>query len=199
MCRSVIWSAWPSEILEYCYIQGIPGLENMTTISSQSRKTATLQDGSEYVLSMGSICWCKMLSYSLSTTVFQLRVDSRKARSFPLDGCDLKSISDQALITFFATAPVIHQLGSIGIVRISKDLVIKGGEDIRAFGKQRLWIMPRQWQTCSSQRFIMSYTKILIRSGEKLALSSWISFRGAPCMIAGKLSTKRHGRVLSTR
>ena len=49
-----------------------------------------------------------------------------------MDGYDLKSVSDEALITLFHTAPVIHQLGSIRIVRISKDLVIKGGEDIRA-------------------------------------------------------------------
>lgn len=49
-----------------------------------------------------------------------------------MDGCDLKSVSDEALITLFHTAPLIHQLESIRIVRISKDLVIKGGDDIRA-------------------------------------------------------------------
>lgn len=36
------------------------------------------------------------------------------------------------MITLFATGPVIHALGNIRIVRISKDLVIKGGSEIRA-------------------------------------------------------------------
>ncbi|PWY80794.1 hypothetical protein BO94DRAFT_558211 [Aspergillus sclerotioniger CBS 115572] len=51
-------------------------------------------------------------------------------RVFPLDGIDLKSMRDESLVTLLHSAPVLHQLGETTVVRLSKDLVMKGGGNV---------------------------------------------------------------------
>ncbi|KAI9370823.1 phosphotransferase family protein [Aspergillus egyptiacus] len=51
--------------------------------------------------------------------------------SFPLDGEDLNSITDEALAALLLTsAPILHQLGGATAVRLSKTLVMKGGGSV---------------------------------------------------------------------
>lgn len=114
------------------------------------------------------------------------------ARSFPLDGCDLKSISDESLITLFATAPVIHELGGIRIVRISKDLVIKGISDIRASEAATM-----DYASAMTEVLLPKVHRVVHRDPGKIwgetCLIVMDFIQGRPCMIAGKLSTKRRG------
>ncbi|KAK1988655.1 kinase-like domain-containing protein [Colletotrichum cereale] len=46
---------------------------------------------------------------------------------YPLDGTKLASVSNEELGRLLDTAPVLYQAGSNKIVRISKDLILKGG------------------------------------------------------------------------
>ncbi|PLB50381.1 hypothetical protein P170DRAFT_445706 [Aspergillus steynii IBT 23096] len=52
-------------------------------------------------------------------------------RQFPLDGCDIYQVSNEALTALFNTAPVIHDYQGTRIVRLSKTLVLKGGNCTR--------------------------------------------------------------------
>ncbi|KAF0317363.1 C6 zinc finger domain protein [Colletotrichum asianum] len=47
-------------------------------------------------------------------------------KSYPLDGVELDSVSDEELGRLFRTAPILYQAGSNKIVRISQSLVLKG-------------------------------------------------------------------------
>jgi serine/threonine protein kinase len=49
---------------------------------------------------------------------------------FPLDGCDLSTISNQELVQILDTAPKLYQYGYTTVVRLSKTLVLKGGANI---------------------------------------------------------------------
>ncbi|GIK01870.1 hypothetical protein Aspvir_005911 [Aspergillus viridinutans] len=51
-------------------------------------------------------------------------------RAFPLDGTDVHSLSDESLATLLDSAPVLHDLGQTTVVRLSKDLVLKGGGNV---------------------------------------------------------------------
>jgi hypothetical protein len=60
-----------------------------------------------------------------------LQPESRAVdRAFPLDGTDLPSLYDEPLATHLASAPVLHDLGQTTVVRLSKDLVWKGGGNV---------------------------------------------------------------------
>ncbi|KAK2738841.1 hypothetical protein FQN55_000397 [Onygenales sp. PD_40] len=50
---------------------------------------------------------------------------------FPLDGCDISKVSDEALMALFDTAPVLHSYEGTRIVRLSQTLVLKGGINAR--------------------------------------------------------------------
>ena len=49
---------------------------------------------------------------------------------FPLDGKDLDSLIDEALVTLLETAHIIHQLGATKVVRLFKTLIMKGGGSV---------------------------------------------------------------------
>ncbi|OQE08521.1 hypothetical protein PENVUL_c009G01285 [Penicillium vulpinum] len=49
---------------------------------------------------------------------------------FPLDGKDLDSVTDEALIALLESAPALHDLGSTKVVRLSRHLVMKGGGSV---------------------------------------------------------------------
>lgn len=51
-------------------------------------------------------------------------------RACPLDDVDLMSMSDESLAALLDSAPVLHQLGETTVVRLSKDLVMKGGGNV---------------------------------------------------------------------
>ncbi|KAL2823040.1 kinase-like domain-containing protein [Aspergillus granulosus] len=51
-------------------------------------------------------------------------------RAFPLDDIDLDSVSDETLINLLKSAPILYDLGQTTVVRLSKDLVLKGGGDV---------------------------------------------------------------------
>ncbi|KAJ5853903.1 hypothetical protein N7534_006446 [Penicillium rubens] len=46
---------------------------------------------------------------------------------FPLDGKDFDSVTDKTLAILLESAPVLHEFGAIKVVRLSRDLVMKGG------------------------------------------------------------------------
>ncbi|KAJ5150472.1 Aminoglycoside phosphotransferase [Penicillium coprophilum] len=46
---------------------------------------------------------------------------------FPLDGKDLDSVTDETLVTLLESAPSLHTLGGTKVVRLSRNLVMKGG------------------------------------------------------------------------
>ncbi|GKZ98454.1 hypothetical protein AnigIFM59636_003249 [Aspergillus niger] len=50
-------------------------------------------------------------------------------RAFPLDNKDLDCVSDESLVDL-ESAPILHDLGKTTVVRLSKDLVLKGGGDV---------------------------------------------------------------------
>ena len=52
--------------------------------------------------------------------------------TFPLDTQEISSVSDQQLAEIFSTAPIIHEYGGVTIVRLSKSLVCKGGQGVKA-------------------------------------------------------------------
>ncbi|KAK1772249.1 kinase-like domain-containing protein [Phialemonium atrogriseum] len=58
--------------------------------------------------------------------------------SFPLDQPDLPLVSDQELARLFSTAPKLHEYGGVDVVRLSKSLVIKGGEDVALVESQNM-------------------------------------------------------------
>lgn len=47
--------------------------------------------------------------------------------TFPLDGVDIESVSNQELVRLGETASVLYQIGSSKVLRISHDLVLKCG------------------------------------------------------------------------
>ncbi|KAJ9219558.1 hypothetical protein DTO027B5_4826 [Paecilomyces variotii] len=51
-------------------------------------------------------------------------------RTFPLDDKDVDCVSDESLINLLKSAPILHDLGQTTVVRLSKDLVLKGGGDV---------------------------------------------------------------------
>ncbi|KAJ9410562.1 hypothetical protein DTO045G8_1468 [Paecilomyces variotii] len=51
-------------------------------------------------------------------------------RAFPLDDKDIDCVSDESLINLFKSAPIIYKLGQTRVVRLSKDLVLKGGGNV---------------------------------------------------------------------
>ncbi|KAJ5195821.1 Aminoglycoside phosphotransferase [Penicillium cf. viridicatum] len=51
---------------------------------------------------------------------------------FPADGKDINSITNETLATLLTSAPIIHQLGGTTVVRLSEDLVMKGGGSVLA-------------------------------------------------------------------
>ncbi|KAJ5981548.1 Aminoglycoside phosphotransferase [Penicillium canescens] len=58
--------------------------------------------------------------------------------SFPLDGKDLNSVTDEALVIFLTTASILHQLGGTTVVRLSETLIMKGGGSVMASEAQML-------------------------------------------------------------
>lgn len=50
---------------------------------------------------------------------------------FPLDGYDITKVPDETLIELFDTAPLLHDYQGTRIVRLSRTLVLKGGELVR--------------------------------------------------------------------
>ncbi|KAJ5615021.1 Aminoglycoside phosphotransferase [Penicillium hordei] len=50
--------------------------------------------------------------------------------SFPLDGKDVNSVTDEALATLLTSAPILHQLGGTTVVRLSETLIMKGGGSV---------------------------------------------------------------------
>ncbi|KEY74680.1 hypothetical protein S7711_05433 [Stachybotrys chartarum IBT 7711] len=57
---------------------------------------------------------------------------------FPFNGKDVLSASEEQLLQVYSTAPQIHRHGGIQITRISKDLVIKGGERVSKSESQNM-------------------------------------------------------------
>ncbi|RJE21393.1 Phosphotransferase enzyme family [Aspergillus sclerotialis] len=51
-------------------------------------------------------------------------------RAFPLDAKDLDSVSDESPVDFLKSAPILYDLGKTTVVRLSKDLVLKGGGNV---------------------------------------------------------------------
>ncbi|KAL2823034.1 hypothetical protein BJX63DRAFT_438959 [Aspergillus granulosus] len=51
-------------------------------------------------------------------------------RAFPLDDMDLDSVSDESIVNLLKSAPILHKLGQTRVVRLSKDLVLKGGGEV---------------------------------------------------------------------
>ncbi|KAL4755813.1 kinase-like protein, partial [Aspergillus foveolatus] len=51
-------------------------------------------------------------------------------RTFPLDGVDLLSLPDESLATLLDSAPALYDFGQTTVVRLSKDLVMKGGGNV---------------------------------------------------------------------
>ncbi|KAF2477186.1 phosphotransferase family protein [Lindgomyces ingoldianus] len=49
---------------------------------------------------------------------------------FPLDGCDIATVSNERLIRLFDNAPKLHQLGCTSVVRLSQTLVMKSGSSV---------------------------------------------------------------------
>lgn len=47
--------------------------------------------------------------------------------AFPLDEVNLDSVMNEALEGFLETAPLLHRFSGTRVVRLSKDLVLKGG------------------------------------------------------------------------
>ena len=65
---------------------------------------------------------------SKSTMFSPSRLITEKDRRFPLDTTmDISLISDHELTRLFCTGPVLYEFGSSKVVRLSEDLVIKGG------------------------------------------------------------------------
>jgi len=52
---------------------------------------------------------------------------------FPLDGVELDSISNEALQRLIHQAPIIHELQKMDVVRLSKTLAMKCGNNVLEF------------------------------------------------------------------
>ncbi|KAL1876359.1 hypothetical protein VTK73DRAFT_9538 [Phialemonium thermophilum] len=50
--------------------------------------------------------------------------------AFPLDGIDLSTVSNDELVRLFSEAPKLFDYGTSTVVRLSKSLVMKGGESV---------------------------------------------------------------------
>lgn len=50
--------------------------------------------------------------------------------TFPPDGVNLDNVTNETLEGLLGTAPLLHGLGGTRVVRLSKDLVLKGGGSI---------------------------------------------------------------------
>ncbi|PMD40169.1 phosphotransferase family protein [Hyaloscypha variabilis F] len=61
---------------------------------------------------------------------FRDPASANDSSTFPLDGQDLTSVSDEALIALYDTAPIIYEFGSTRVVRISRTLALKGGNSV---------------------------------------------------------------------
>lgn len=55
----------------------------------------------------------------------------RSGTKFPLDDYDITKVADETLIELFNTAPLLHEYQGTRIVRLSRTLVLKGGEIVR--------------------------------------------------------------------
>jgi serine/threonine protein kinase len=92
--------------------------------------------------------------YVREQTVDRLRANGRQpssrdsSTSFPLNGIDLASISDEQLILMGQTAPVIYSLWSTRIVRLSVNLILKFGKAI-------------QMQEIEAMKCVLSKTTVL--------------------------------------
>ncbi|KAG2001258.1 hypothetical protein GB937_010327 [Aspergillus fischeri] len=51
-------------------------------------------------------------------------------KAFPLDDKELDSLSDESLADLLKSAPILHDLGQTTVVRLSKNLVLKGGGNV---------------------------------------------------------------------
>ncbi|PLB54100.1 phosphotransferase family protein [Aspergillus steynii IBT 23096] len=51
-------------------------------------------------------------------------------RAFPPDDKDIDCVSDESLVHLLKSAPILHDLGQTTVVRLSKDLVLKGGGNV---------------------------------------------------------------------
>ncbi|KAF2463947.1 uncharacterized protein BDR25DRAFT_272383 [Lindgomyces ingoldianus] len=49
---------------------------------------------------------------------------------FPLDDINLDTVSNETLIALLETAPILHKLGGTAVVRLSQNLVLKGGTSV---------------------------------------------------------------------
>ncbi|KAL3430210.1 hypothetical protein BDV09DRAFT_189481 [Aspergillus tetrazonus] len=57
--------------------------------------------------------------------------DSRSSdRAFPLDDTNINCVSDEAIVDLLESAPILHELGQTTVVRLSKNLVLKGGGNV---------------------------------------------------------------------
>ena len=52
------------------------------------------------------------------------------SHKFPLEGCDIATVSEETLISLVDTAPVLHRFAGTKIVRLSRNLVLKAGADV---------------------------------------------------------------------
>ncbi|OJD18253.1 hypothetical protein AJ78_01692 [Emergomyces pasteurianus Ep9510] len=71
------------------------------------------------------------LTESLDKSEVQCSNTESARAQFPLDDCEISSISDETLAALFNTAPVIHSYEGTRIVRLSQTLVLKGGINAR--------------------------------------------------------------------
>ncbi|QSS58188.1 hypothetical protein I7I51_07611 [Histoplasma capsulatum] len=65
------------------------------------------------------------------TKVVRLACEQTVWTEFPLDGYDITKVPDETLIELFNTAPLLHDYQGTRIVRLSRTLVLKGGELVR--------------------------------------------------------------------
>lgn len=72
-------------------------------------------------------------SFSLSKFLMSSQPRSKdNTRKFPLDGIDLKSVSNADLIQLVNTAPLLYQIGESKVLRISRNLVLKCSPNVQS-------------------------------------------------------------------